>query len=97
MVWVSTLHIPVVSIVVPFWGYLVGSLLYMYMYMYVYIYICIWLNQKQELQWRLLGTYFGPRSVWICSSLYDNGDNFDLHNQYPKGPIDSRIKYLGFG
>ena len=34
-------QVPVVSIVVPFWGYLIGSLL------------CIWLNQKKELQWRL--------------------------------------------
>ena len=34
--------LPVVSIVVPFWVYLIGSLLY------------IWgLNQKKELQWRL--------------------------------------------
>ena len=34
---------PIVSIVVPFWGYLIGSKLY------------IWLNQKKELQWRLEG------------------------------------------
>ena len=33
--------IPRVSIVVPFWGYLLGSL------------IQNWLNQKKELQWRL--------------------------------------------
>ena len=33
--------LPIVSIVVPFGGYLIGSLLY------------IWLNQKKELQWRL--------------------------------------------
>ena len=33
--------LPVVSIAVPFGGYLIGSLLY------------IWLNQKKELQWRL--------------------------------------------
>ena len=32
---------PIVSIAVPFWGYLLGSYLY------------IWLNQKKELQWRL--------------------------------------------
>ena len=32
---------PRVSIVVPFWGYLIGSLIYN------------WLNQKKELQWRL--------------------------------------------
>ena len=36
-----SLALPIVSIVVPFWGYLIGSLLY------------IWLNQKKELQWRL--------------------------------------------
>ena len=32
---------PIVSIVVPFGGYLLGSLVYN------------WLNQKKELQWRL--------------------------------------------
>ena len=31
-------ELPIVSIVVPFWGYLLGSLM---------------LNQKKELQWRL--------------------------------------------
>ena len=33
--------LPIVSIVVSFWGYLIGSLIYN------------WLNQKKELQWRL--------------------------------------------
>ena len=33
--------LPIVSIVVPFGGYLIGSLIYN------------WLNQKKELQWRL--------------------------------------------
>ena len=33
--------LPIVSIVVPFWGYLVKALVY------------TWLNQKRELQWRL--------------------------------------------
>ena len=33
--------LPRVSIVVPFWGYLSGSLIYK------------WLNRKKELQWRL--------------------------------------------
>ena len=33
--------LPIVSIVVPFWGYLLGSL------------IESWLNQKKELEWRL--------------------------------------------
>ena len=32
--------VPIISIVVPFWGYLFGSL------------ISIWLNQKKERQWR---------------------------------------------
>ena len=32
--------LPIVSIVVPFWGYLIRSELY------------IWINHEQELQWR---------------------------------------------
>ena len=35
-----SLLLPIVSIVVPFWGYLIGSLIYN------------WLNQRKELQWR---------------------------------------------
>ena len=37
----SEFSLPIVSIVVPFWGYLIKALIYN------------WLNQKKELQWRL--------------------------------------------
>ena len=47
------LALPVVSIVVPFWGYAKGSLIYN------------GLNQKKELQWRLQVTpeHLGSR-IW---------------------------------
>ena len=38
-----SLALPIVSIVVPFWGYLIGSLLY------------IWLNQKKGTTMETLG------------------------------------------
>ena len=50
-------HLPVVSIVVPCWGYLIGSLLY------------IWLNPKKELQWLLQVVYIYIH-MYVCVYIY---------------------------